>query len=63
MQEISWGLVTGVSPVEVRFVGDDGDTPIAWKASGLTLATNDLVLLAKTGVKDGWVIVAKLAST
>jgi hypothetical protein len=64
MQEITWGLVTAISPsVLVRFVGDTGDTKIGWKSSGLTLATNDKVLLAKSGSRDGWVIVLKLATT
>jgi hypothetical protein len=63
MQEITWGLVTSISPVEVRFAGDTSDTAIGWVNEDLTLATNDKVLLAKTGSRDGWVIVCVLVAT
>jgi hypothetical protein len=63
MQEVSWGVVTSVSPLEVRFVGDDAPTAIAWKPKGVTLANADKVLLAKTGSTDGWVVVCVLVTS
>ena len=61
--EVTWALVTSISPVEVRFPGDTADTPIGKKLSGVTLATNDIVALAKTGTYDGWVILGKVIDT
>lgn len=61
--EVTWGEVTSVSPVEVRFAGDTVDVPVALKTSGLTLATNDKVALLKLGSSGGWMIVAKVATT
>lgn len=58
MQEVSWALVTSVSPVEVRFVGDAADTPIGWILDHVTgLGTSDKVALAKLGSDDGWCII------
>ena len=49
------------SPLLVRFACDTGDTPIAWKDSGLTFSVNERVRLTLT---DGqWVIDAKPVAT
>ena len=61
--DVRWGEVTSVSPVEVRFVGDTADVPVALKTDGLTLATNDKVALLRLGRTGGWMIVAKVVST
>ena len=60
--DVHWGMVTGVSPVEVRFTGDTVSSPVGLKDSALTLTTNDQVLLARVG-SDSWVIVCKIAAT
>lgn len=54
-------VVTSVSPVEVRFWGDSVDTPIGWQSDALTLATNDIVLLAFDG--GVWNVVCVLVAT
>jgi len=61
--EITWGEVTSISPVEVRFAGDSVDVPVGLKTDGLTLATNDKVALIKLAWAGGWMIVAKVATT
>ena len=52
--ELTWGVVTSASPVEVRFAGDSVDTPIGWQNDALTLATSDVVALGKLGSSGGW---------
>ena len=61
---LTWGLVTDVgSPVQVRFAGDTVDTEVGLQAEGLTLATNDKVMLARLGSTGGWVVVCVLEAT
>ena len=59
----TWGLVTQLSPVLVRVAGDTVDIPVRLKANGLTLATNDKVLLVRAGRPDSWVIVCRIVAT
>lgn len=63
--ELTWGQVTDITvgATTVRFVGDSVDTPVAYQAEGLTLATSDIVALGKLGSTDGWVILAILEAT
>lgn len=61
--ELTWGVVTSISPVEVRFAGDVVDTPIGWQPDDVTLATSDVVVLGKLGTADGWAIVNVLVVT
>jgi hypothetical protein len=51
---VRWGVVTNVSPLEVRFAGDTIDTP-ALQNSDLTLGTSDKVVVAKVS-STGWVV-------
>jgi len=62
-QEITWGKVTSVSPVEVRFAGDSVSLPVGFKPDGMSLSTADMVVLAKVGKPDAWVILAKYVAT
>ena len=46
---LTWGLVTGITPTTVRIAGDTADQPLALKNDDVALATNDKVLLARVG--------------
>jgi len=61
--EVTWGLVTQVSPLLVRFAGDGVDSPVGLKTSGLTLVLSDKVALLKLGSTDGWMVVAKVVTS
>ena len=60
MSDVTWGLVTSTSPVQVRIAGDTVDTPIAVKDS-ITVATNDNVVLLRVGSQ--WWIAGKVVAT
>lgn len=61
--EIRMGQVTAITPdVEVRFWGSTVSVVVAWKDSGLTLATSDRVVLVRAG-SDSWVIISKVAAS
>jgi|GEM_PF-1440944 len=62
-QEITWGRVTSLSPVEVRFAGDATSMPVGFKTEGLSLSTSDMVMLGKIGKPDAWAIIAKYVAT
>lgn len=55
---ITWGVVTSVSPTEVRFGGDTVDVEVASKLAGYTPTTNDVVVLLKVGTS--WVIIGDI---
>lgn len=55
------GLVTGLSPVEVRFWGASVSVPVDLVSEDVTLSTDDKVLLVEAS--GSWVIVCVLAST
>ena len=61
--ELTWGEVIALSPLTVRFAGDSADTPVTLKASGLTLATNDKVALARLGATSGWCVMFKVVAS
>ena len=56
--EVSWGFVTQVSPLEVRFAGDSGDSPVL-KADHVTVSDGDRVALIKLGSSDGWLVIGE----
>jgi hypothetical protein len=56
-----WAVVVEVSPLLVRMPGDSGDTPVAWKDSGMSFSTSDKVGLVRFGSQ--WVVVAKIVAT
>ena len=62
--QLRWAEVTQITPsVEVRFVGDNTDIPVALKIDGYTATVNDKVMMARLGSSAGWVIVGELVST
>lgn len=61
--EVTWGVVTSASPVEVRFAGDTIDTPVGLQDSSLTLSVSQKVMLAKLGSTGGWAVVCVLGAT
>lgn len=60
--ELSWGQVVAESPTAVKFNGDTEQVVVETKAAGYQPRDGDKVLLAKSGVNDGWVIVSRIAA-
>jgi len=54
MIEVTWGRVTQVSPLLVRFVGDTADTPVTRKNTALTLVVDNRVVLLQLASSGGW---------
>lgn len=57
-RHITWGVVTGTAPTQVRFGGDTADVDVKSKMAGYTPTTNDVVILLKVGTT--WVIIGDI---